>query len=71
MHSGWLEHSHHQYEKGGMSARKATWSQEKEVELYPEDNIKSKNVTSGVSFRNINLADQRDGLERRGQSQGE
>lgn len=48
-----------------MSAGKATWSQvkeilrgqEKEVELYPEDNIKTKNVTSGVHFRNINLAD--------------
>lgn len=64
-HSGCVEHSYQQYETGGMSIGKATWSQvkevlrgqEKEVELYPEDNIETKNVTSGVHFRNINLAD--------------
>lgn len=64
-HSGCVEQSHQQYERAGMSAGKATWSQvkeilrgqEKEVELYPEDNIETKNVTSGVHFRNINLAD--------------
>lgn len=51
--------------KRGRSAGKASWSQikevlrgqEKEVELYQEDNIESNNVTSGVHFRNINLAD--------------
>ena len=64
-HSGCVEQSHQQYERGGTSAGKASWSQvkeilrgqEKEVELYPEDNIETKNVTSGVHFRNINLAD--------------
>lgn len=50
--------------KGGRSARKASWSQfkkvlrsqEKEAELYAEDNIESKNVTPGMHFRDINLA---------------
>lgn len=51
--------------KGERSAGKANWSQikevlrgqEKEVELYQEENIESNDVTSGVHFRNINLAD--------------
>lgn len=50
--------------KGESSAEKASWSQMKEVlrgqekvEFYPKDNTESKNVTLGVHFRDINLAD--------------
>lgn len=30
---------------------------QEKVEFYPRDNTESKNVTSGVHFRDINLAD--------------
>lgn len=58
------EYSHPQCGKGGRSARKASWSQfkevlrvqEKEAERYSEDNVESKNVTSGMHFRGINLS---------------
>ena len=50
-------------EKVDRSAGKTHWSQIKEVlrcqeeeaELYQEDNIEPKNMTSRVHFRNINL----------------